>query len=182
LVQLADEVDTMAEEKKENKEKKPLNVMLIMQIAFAVVNLGVIGWGGFLVYASTLGWHAPQITEEHLAEESVAEEKAGGQGRGPLIYTMDKFTVNLDGEPKRTIRLEVNLEMLGKDGFEEIISTDNRAKARDKIVRMLNEKSFGELESIQGKLFLKDRIAMEINSILDKGVVKDVYFSEFVVQ
>jgi flagellar protein FliL len=172
----------MAEEKTENKDKKPLNVMLIMQVAFAVVNLGIIGWGGYLVYAATLGWHAPQITEEHLAEENEAEEKSGGLGRGPLIYTMDKFTVNLDGEPKRTIRLEVNLEMLGKDGFEEIISTDNRAKARDKIVRMLNEKNFGELESIQGKLFLKDRIAMEINSILDKGVVKDVYFSEFVVQ
>ncbi len=174
----------MAEEKKDAKEKKPLNILLIMQIAFAVVNIAVIGWGGFLVYASTLGWHAPQITEEHLAQEKEAEEKAGGAegGQGPLIYTMDKFTVNLDGEPKRTIRLEVNLEMLGKDGFEEIIGPDNRAKARDKIVRMLNERTFGDLESIQGKLFLKDRIAMEINGILDKGVVKDVYFSEFVVQ
>ena len=175
----------MAEEKKDSadkKDKKPLNVMLIMQIAFAVVNLSLIGWGTYLVYASTLGWHAPQITEEHLSEEKEAEEKSGAKGLGPLIYTMDKFTVNLDGEPKRTIRLEVNLEMLGKDGFEEIISTDNRAKARDKIVRMLNDKTFGDLESIQGKLFLKDRIAMEINSILDKGVVKDVYFSEFVVQ
>ena len=72
--------------------------------------------------------------------------------------------------------------MLGKVGFEEIITTDNRAKARDRIVRALGEKSFAELETIQGKLFLKDRIAMEVNSILDKGVVKDIYFSEFVVQ
>lgn len=172
----------MAEEKAENKEKKPLNVMLIMQIVFAAVNFGVIGWGSYLVYASTIGWHSPKITEEQLVAEKESEEKSGGQGQGPLIYTMDKFTVNLDGEPKRTIRLEVNLEMLGKDGFEEIIGTDNRAKVRDKIVRMLNEKSFGDLESIQGKLFLKDRIAMEVNGILDKGVVKDVYFSEFVVQ
>lgn len=174
----------MAEEKKEAKEKKPLNIMLVMQIAFAVVNMAVIGWGGFLVYASTIGWHSPQITEEQLAQEKEHEGKAEAAegGQGPLIYTMDKFTVNLDGEPKRTIRLEVNLEMLGKDGFEEIIGPDNRAKARDRIVRMLNERTFGDLESIQGKLFLKDRIAMEINGILDKGVVKDVYFSEFVVQ
>lgn len=195
----------MAEEKKDNKEKKSLNLMLIMQIVFAVVNVGVIGWGSYLVYASTIGWHAPEISESELAEErekaELADEATGGgggehggehggaaapgpkySGVGPLIYTLDKFTVNLDGEPRRTIRLEINLEMLAKDGFEEIISTDNRAKARDKIVRMLNDKTFAELESIQGKLFLKDRIAMEVNSILDKGVVKDVYFSEFVVQ
>jgi len=92
------------------------------------------------------------------------------------------LTVNLGGEPKKTIRMEVNLEMLGKDGYEEVINTENRAKARDRIVRVLNEKSFQELESIQGKLFLKDRIAFEVNSVLKKGVVKDVFFTDFVVQ
>lgn len=95
---------------------------------------------------------------------------------------MDKFTVNLGGEPKRTIRLEVNLQMLGKDGFEEIMEPGNRAKARDRIVKLLNDNSFANLESIQGKLFLKDKIAFEVNSILTSGVVKDVFFSDFVVQ
>ncbi|MFZ4403998.1 MAG: flagellar basal body-associated FliL family protein [Pseudobdellovibrionaceae bacterium] len=31
-------------------------------------------------------------------------------------------------------------------------------------------------------MFLKDKIAKEINTILDQGVVKNVYFSDFVVQ
>ncbi len=174
----------MAEKKEpEKKDKKPLNVMLILQIVIAVVNVTVVGGGAYMVYASTLGWTAPSINEEQLKKE--LEEKQNSETNvqsGPLIYTMDKFTVNLEGEPKRTIRLEINLEMLGKDGFEEIISTDNRAKARDRIVKLLGEKNFADLESIQGKLFLKDRIAMEMNTILDKGVVKDVYFSEFIVQ
>ncbi|MNL31404.1 flagellar basal body-associated protein FliL [compost metagenome] len=100
----------------------------------------------------------------------------------PLIYTMDKFTVNLEGEPKRTIRLEVNLQLLGAEGFEEVMEPENRAKARDQIVRILNDKNFSDLESIQGKLFLKDKIASEVNHLLKKGVVKDVFFSDFVVQ
>jgi flagellar FliL protein len=95
---------------------------------------------------------------------------------------MEKFTVNLNGEPKRTIRLEVNLNMLGKQDFEEVMDFDNRARVRDRIVQLLNDKSFSELESIQGKLFLKDKIAMEVNTILNKGVVKDVFFTDFVVQ
>ncbi|MEZ0391841.1 MAG: flagellar basal body-associated protein FliL [Pseudobdellovibrionaceae bacterium] len=173
----------------ENQEKKPegkkLPIALILQVVFAVVNLGVTGLGAFWVYSATMGWHSPSINEEQLtAEKKANEEKEAlaGAEAGPLVYTMDKFTVNLAGEPKRTIRVEVNLEMLGKEGFEEIINSDNRAKARDLIVRILNDKTFADLESIQGKLFLKDRIATDINLLLAEGVVKDVYFSEFVVQ
>ncbi len=176
----------MADAAKDQKpEGKKLPVALILQAVFALVNLGVTGLGAFWVYSATIGWHAPEITEESLEAQKEAEEAklaASGAETGPLVYTMDKFTVNLAGEPKRTIRLEVNLEMLGKEGFEEIINSDNRAKARDSIVRILNGQTFGDLESIQGKLFLKDRIATDVNSLLDRGVVKDVYFSEFVVQ
>lgn len=173
----------------DNQEKKPegkkLPIGLILQVAFAVVNLSVTGLGAYWVYAATLGWNSPQITEEALVTEKKKNEETEillGAEAGPLVYTMDKFTVNLAGEPKRTIRVEVNLEMLGKEGFEEIINSDNRAKARDLIVRILNDRSFSDLESIQGKLFLKDRIATDINALLAEGVVKDVYFSEFVVQ
>lgn len=173
----------MANEKKDaSKEvKKPRNLGLILQVAFAVVNLSVAGLGLYWVYAATIGWNSPSITEAQLVEADEASNKES-EAAGPLVYTMDKFTVNLAGEPKRTIRVEVNLEMLGKDGFEEVINNDNKAKARDRIVRLLNDQTFSEVESIQGKLFLKDKIAMELNGILDKGVVKDVYFSEFVVQ
>ena len=155
------------------------NLGVILQIAGAVLCLAGSGGGAYLTYASTIGWQAPVITEEKLQREvaSISDEV-----KEPFIYTMDKFTVNLGGEPKRTIRVEVNLEMLGKDGFEEVINTENRAKARDRIVRILNEKSFGDLESIQGKLFLKQSISSEINSVLKKGIVKDIYFSEFIVQ
>ena len=169
----------MAEEKKSEDKSKSLNVALIMKVGFIVLNLAVTGGGGYLVYASTIGWQSPTLTEEKLMRgiASLNESELS-----PFIYTMDKFTVNLGGEPKRTIRLEINLEMLGKEGFEEVINTEHRAKARDRIVRLLNDSGFSDLESIQGKLFLKDKIANEVNSILKKGVVKSVFFSDFVVQ
>lgn len=169
----------MSEAAKVAAPAKPKNTGAILQILFAVLNLSVIGVGAYLVYASTIGWHNPKLSEEAAHEElaSTADEDSG-----PLVYTMDKFTVNLGGEPKRTIRLEINLQMLGKNGFEEVMEPDNRAKARDKIVRLLNDNAFSDLETIQGKLFLKDKIAMEVNSILHRGIVKDVFFSDFVVQ
>jgi flagellar FliL protein len=169
----------MAESQAGQAPAKPKNTGMILQILFAVINLAVMGGGAYMVFASTIGWESPVITEDSAQRELAS---TGETELAPMVFTMDKFTVNLEGEPKRTIRLEVNLQMLGKDGFEEVMEPENRAKARDKIVRILNEEGFNDLESIQGKLFLKDKIAMEVNGILHKGVVKDVFFSDFVVQ
>jgi flagellar protein FliL len=174
---------SMAEAKKDGevKEKKPLNIKLILGIVGAVVNLGVLGGGAFLTYSNTIAYHHPQVTEEHLAQQA-DEEGVENQLDTPLIYTMDKFTTNLEGDPKRTLRVEINLSMLSRDGFEEVMRYDQNAKARDKILQILNTKGYTDLESIQGKLFLKDQIAGEINELLLDGVVKDVFFSEFVAQ
>lgn len=170
----------MADAQKTEEKSGGKNLGKILQIVFAVVNLAVTGGGAFLVYKSTLGWQSPIITEAQMMSD-LKQEMKEDESR-PYIYTMDKFVVNLGGQPQRTIRLEVNLEMLGKDGFEEVLDRENKAKTRDKILTLLNEKNFSELESIQGKLFLKDRIAFEVNSLLRKGVVKDVFFTDFVVQ
>jgi flagellar protein FliL len=164
----------------EAKTESKLPVQKILTALFVVANLGITSFGTYLVYASTIGWKEPTITEESIKVDPAFmfnEENAV-----PYVYTLDKFTVNLEGEPRRTVRLEVNLHMLGRDAFEEVMLSENRARVRDRIVRLLNDKNFTEIESIQGKLFLKDKIAMEVNTILNKGVVKDVYFTDFVVQ
>ena len=142
------------------------------------INFGVLGLGTYWVFISTLGYDSPVLTESKMREPASLKEKFAD---APMIYTMDKFVVNLAGMPKRTIRLQVNLDMIGPDAFQEIMDFDNRAKARDRIVRILNEKTFADLESIQGKLFLKDKIVEEVNHLLARGLVKDVYFTDFVM-
>ncbi|PWU12793.1 MAG: flagellar protein FliL [Bdellovibrio sp.] len=155
----------------------------ILTASFAVLNLLVTGAGAYLVYVSTLGYEAPSIREEELAQVRKLASEAGTQeGDQPLVYTMDKMTLNLAGEPKRLMQIEVNLEMLNRESFEQIMDVEARAKVRDRVLSLLGEQTFDEIEPIQGKLFLKDRLAREINSMLEGGVVKNVFFSEFVVQ
>lgn len=173
----------MADAKKEESKEQPkrkIPIQKILTLVFVMINLSVTSAGAYLVYSSTLGWEPPILTESKIKIDPMYQYQE--QQNIPYVYTMEKFTVNLNGEPRRTIRLEVNLNMLGKQDFEEVMNFDNRARVRDRILQLLNDKSFAELESIQGKLYLKDKIAMEINTILNKGVVKDVYFTDFVVQ
>ncbi|MGZ3722840.1 MAG: flagellar basal body-associated FliL family protein [Bdellovibrionales bacterium] len=49
-------------------------------------------------------------------------------------------------------------------------------------MRILNGKAFNDVETVQGKLHLKNQIISDLNQSLKKGVVKNVYFNELVVQ
>lgn len=168
----------MADEEKEEQAEEKKDRSGLFKLLFLVLNLAVVGGGAALTYFNTIGYQEPYISE--TTEEAKLEEMRAYMEQNPIIYTMEPFTVNLRGRPKRSIRMEMSVEMLSEQGFEELIRVGG--KARDEIVHILNGKKFEELESIQGKLFLKDQIARRINSYLKSGVVKDIYFSDFVVQ
>lgn len=168
----------MADENNDEQQEVKKDRSGLFKLLFLVLNLAVTGGGAALTYMYTIGYQKPVINE--FTEEAKLEEMRLYMEDNPIVYTMEPFTVNLRGRPKKTIRMEMSVEMLSEEGFEELIR--NGGKARDEIVHILNGKKFEDLESIQGKLFLKDQIARRINSYLDSGVVKDIYFSDFVVQ
>jgi len=156
----------------------PRNLQKLFGFIFAGLNLAGLGVGAYLVYASTLGVKMAATTEK---DAKVEMQKFQDSLRGdPVVYTMPTFNTNLDGVPRRLVRMEVNLEMLDEEGFEEVI---NKApQAQDSINRILNNKTFNDVETVQGKLHLKNQIIGELNGFLEKGVVKNIYFSQFVVQ
>src|SRR5689334_4333149 len=106
---------------------------------FAVAGLNLVAGlvGLFLVYKSTLGFHYPATTEAEV--EALTPEHAAAADQ-PVLYSMEPFTVNLGGTPQRMIRIEISLEMLDQDGFEEVMGLG--ARSRDAIVKLLNEKTF----------------------------------------
>ena len=168
----------MAKEEEKTDGKPPRDFKKILTIAFMAVNLGVVGTGAYLVYASTLGHQRKVLSDEAAAKELAHfEETLRGD---PVLYTMTPFNTNLDGVPRRLIRVDMSLEMMDEEGYEEVIGM--APQARDSIMRILNGKTFDDVETVQGKLQLKNQIVAELNSALKKGVVKNVYFNELVVQ
>jgi flagellar FliL protein len=152
----------------------------ILVPAFIGLNVILSGGGAFLVYKATLGWNRQPYTEEMADKELKKNQEQLDQS--PLIFAMDTFKANLQGEPVRGIEMDVNVEMMNREGFEELVNPDYRAKARDAILAILYNKTFEEVETVQGKLFLKDQITLALNQILPIGIVKDVYFSKFQVE
>jgi flagellar protein FliL len=158
--------------------KPPRDFKKILTLAFAVLNLSVLGAGSYLVYMSTLGVENKKLSNEQ-AERNLASFEESLRGN-PVLYTMAPFNTNLDGVPRRLIRLDLSLEMMDEEGYEEVIGIT--PQARDSIMRILNAKAFNDVETVQGKLHLKNQIVTDLNASLKKGVVKNVYFNELVVQ
>src|ERR1044072_9129588 len=138
--------------------KPAKDIKKLMTFAFMGVNLVVLGLGSYLVYMSTLGVQAKSVSNEQAERELASfEESLRGD---PVLYTMTPFNTNLEGVPRRLIRLELSLEMMDEEGYEEVIGI--APQARDSIMRILNAKSFNDVETVQGKLHLKNQIVAEL--------------------
>lgn len=163
----------------ENTAAKPgLDLKKIATLGFIVINLVVTGGGAYATYAATLGHKPKVVSERELA--SIQETLQKELEIEPILYTMETFNTNLEGLPRKFIRLEINVEMYSQEGFEELFSNDGQA--RDALMRILNGKTLEDVETVQGKLHLKNEIAGELNDLLHRGVVKNVYFTKFQVQ
>ncbi|MDZ4678250.1 MAG: flagellar basal body-associated FliL family protein [Oligoflexia bacterium] len=156
------------------REKLPKILMGI----FVGLNLAVMIGGTFMIYTIKIAYHRPTITEE-TETQGLGEDRDIREDK-PVLYSFEPFTVNLDGRPRKLVRTTIQLEMLSEEGYEEVVNQS--PIARDQIVRILNAKTYEDIETIQGKLFLKNQIITALNGMLSRGSIKEIYFGEFVVQ
>ncbi|MBN2870872.1 MAG: flagellar basal body-associated protein FliL [Campylobacterales bacterium] len=176
----------------EGGEKKKSNLLLIVIIIVLILVL-VIGAAVALLMmgnddaASEAAHNAPQAaTQMNHPQEGDGEEGGSYQSYASLtevglMYPLDTFTVNLLSESgRRYLKVEMNLEIEGQELSPELDT--KKPVFRDIIIRILSSKSLEEISTIKGKEKLKEQIVEELNMRLKDGKVKNVYFTEFVVQ
>lgn len=167
----------MSEEKKPDVQKKPKDLKKIFFLLFFVINIAVMGGGTYLIYASTLGHSIKPLTETEILAE-LADKKFIPEGE-PIMVQMDPFVVNLE-TPRYLLNVEISATLLDEKGYEELIT--KTPLARDAVMKVLHRVGFADIEPLQGKLFLKEKIMIALNEVLTDGIVQDVYFSQFVIQ
>lgn len=136
--------------------------------------------GGFFILWKQMSFAVAQVQQkdgEALVEEEAAEEEVT---IGPM-YKMDTLIVNLaDRGGKRYLRTTMQLELDNPDLVEEI---DQRLpQLRDTVLMILPAKQYADIGTTEGKIALRDEIIAKMNTILKKGQITTIYFTEFVVQ
>ncbi|MBF0608239.1 MAG: flagellar basal body-associated FliL family protein [Candidatus Magnetobacterium sp. LHC-1] len=160
---------TPADEKKKSK----LSTKLIIIIVGVLL---VLGGGGFLAYTKLMG-----KKKEGAGQEAGGghEEKAKHEEGPPTLVPLDPFVVNLV-DAGRYMKVTVQLEIASKK--DEPFIKDRLPMLRDAVVFLLSGKSLEAVSGSEGKMQLKDEMLFKFNQTIGGEIIKNVYFTDFVVQ
>ncbi len=149
---------------------------LIIIIAAAVVLLLIIGGAAFFFLKP-----APPAEEEVDPGLDVpVPEITQSTDIGPMVE-IKEFIVNIISEEDRHyVKASLTIELNREDALEE--TNKRMPQIRDAILLLVGNKTYEELQDLQGKKQLKAELISKINSFLQTGKVKAIYFTDFVVQ
>lgn len=172
----------MAEEIEEEvvQKKSGGNLVLILIVVLLVVLLV----GGAIAAFFLLG----SDDEEKMAPQQATAQPAKKRSKrstdyltiGPM-YPMSEFIVNLLSESgSRYLKVSLDIEL----DSEELAAEMDKKKSliRDIVIRSLSSKTFEEVSTMKGKDRLKDEVVGKINDILADGQIRNIFFTDFVVQ
>jgi len=97
------------------------------------------------------------------------------------LFPLDTFIVNLaDQERSRYLRVTMDLELLAPADSEKL--NQRLPQVRDRILMLLPSKRFADIASTEGKTALRDEMIGKLNGLFPGTVIKNIFFTEFVVQ
>jgi flagellar FliL protein len=148
--------------------------LTIIIIAVVLLFMGAVGGGFFILWNKISQLPQDPATVEEIPVEE--EENA----IGPL-YSLDTMIVNLaDRGGKRYLRVTMALELSDPEAMATIES--RLPQVRDAILMILPTKKYDDVSTTEGKIALRKQIMETINSLMTRGQVNNLYFTEFVVQ
>jgi flagellar FliL protein len=161
----------MASRDEQNQEKSQSqsnnNKMLIIIVSVAVVVCITAVSAVFMLHGGS--------------RDSVAKEDKTEKGESVIMFTQDPFIVNIyDGQDLRYLKVRMDLELTGADAKNEL--TARQSQLRDAVLAILTTKTLQDVQNLQGKNQLKTEILAALSKIVAPGKVKQIYFTDFVVQ
>jgi flagellar FliL protein len=173
----------------ENTGDEPKKKSSKLKWILLVVILLAIGGGGFFAYTQFFkkapdGQEQTPPTEDAHGEKKDAKKDDKKKSEKPVDVkpvSLPTFLVNLaDPLGRRYIKLTIDVEM-----EDELAAKDlekNLAKVRDTIILLLSSKTYADLSTLESKQLLKMEIVNQLNLILNTKKVKNVYFTDLVIQ
>ncbi len=95
---------------------------------------------------------------------------------------MKKFVVNLHSRGTRLRFLDVEMNILPFHNDQKELIKASEYIFKDTLIEIASHLTPEELDTLSGKILLENKIKKQVNAKLGQPVVKQIYFSGFVVQ
>ena len=167
----------MAEKKEPEVAKSGGKKKLFIIIGAALVVL-LIGGGGAWWF---LLRDKPVAKEDKDPAQQVVVPVVGQPAAiGPMV-NIDEFIVNIiSGDAAHYVKASLTVELTNDQVKAEV--EQRMPQMRDAILLLISNKTYEELQDLQGKKQLKAELLSTVNSFLQTGQVVSIYFTNFVVQ
>lgn len=151
---------------------------LLDQIIIALTLMTTIATVGVFVYTNVI--YKKELPND--ATELNSLKKDFGELNFPTTYVLDKITLNLESATRRLRFLDVQINLVLFNQDDSTVLDEHKPQVYDIVIDVAAAISPEELNSLSGKLIFESRIKKRINELVKKRVVKEVFYSKFVVQ
>ena len=173
---MEDDNDLAAQDELTVQRKKSPFTTAIITVAFIAAFAG----GGYFAYLQL--FPAGLGAVRSLPAGTPAPPQIKEEAELDVMVPVPPFVVNLARSGgKRFLKVTLTMELNSPEVNAEV--NENMSRIVDSILLLLlSSKAFDDIYTVQGKFKLKDEITSRVNRFLASGHVKDVYYTEFVIQ
>ena len=150
----------------------------MMKVLIIINMIVVLAGAGLVFYSHNILKPAPT---DQAAEALALKEGAIAQSQLQPV-PIKKFVVNLHSKSTRLRYLDLEMNILTFHEDQKTIVKANEHIFKDIVVEITSHLEPNELDTITGKMLLESRIKKQVNAKLGQPVVKQIFFSGFVVQ
>ena len=139
-----------------------------------------------IVSALTLGIFIYWKTyEKPFPSNSIEQEKllnVKNEVKPVDSFQIKKLVINLSSRPGRLKFLETSIYFVPFKSSDTKILENHEFILRDTVIEIARKMPEEELNTVSGKILLEERLVNQINLIFKRNIIKDLYFSAFVIQ
>ncbi len=100
----------------------------------------------------------------------------------PEVYKLDKLIINLNNQGSRLRFLDFEVHLVPFQSESNEIFENQKPYIKDAIIDIASNMAPDELNTVAGKVLLEERIRRRLNDFFGKSLIKEIFFSRFVVQ
>ena len=151
----------------------------MVQKILILLNLVIVLAGAGLVFYSH-NMLKPEPTNQAAEAEKMKTDALESSQIQPV--PIKKFVVNIHSKSTRLRYLDLEMNILPFHEDQKELIKANEHIFKDIVIEIASHLDPDELDSVTGKILLENKIKKQVNAKLGQPVVKQIYFSGFVVQ
>ncbi|WP_018152014.1 flagellar basal body-associated FliL family protein [Leeia oryzae] len=158
-------------------------------IIVVAVLLVLVGVGGGVWFFMSKQHPAKAASAEGEAKGDAAEADAPadeGEKKPPVFVKIDRFVVNVDGDPEHrgVMSVEIQAEVADAKKVEEVDAF--KPKIQSEIIMLLGSQKYSELSTPEGKTKLLEEVRDKVNEVIGakspKTGVKSIAFTSLILE